>query len=134
MGDCWLLAGLSAIGEYPERVHKIFGGIKAWPTNGQFKLNMFNYGEKTKIVVDDKIPGKIVYGNWYPRYTRKSPNGAWWVPIAEKAAAKYYGSYHRLVSGSAIESLHLFTGMPTTETYTSSISSANLWTQLSTFD
>ena len=48
-----------------------------------------------------------------------SPNGAWWVPLAEKAFAKFFVNYENMDGGNMVESLSVLTGMPT-KTYKSS--------------
>ena len=42
LGDCWLLASMAAIGEWPERVKKIFNGQENYPTNGQIVTNFYH--------------------------------------------------------------------------------------------
>lgn len=46
VGDCWFLAAISAIAEWPERIHKIFNNQKSYPSNGQFTINFYNYGKE----------------------------------------------------------------------------------------
>ena len=55
-------------------------------------------------MVDDKLT---------PVNANRSPYGAWWVPILEKAAAKFFGTYENINGGRRSESLYLMTGMPT---------------------
>jgi hypothetical protein len=47
-----------------------------------------------------------------PKYTRPSREGAWWVPLLEKASAKFYGNYERMSGGWMAASLYILTGMP----------------------
>lgn len=42
-----------------------------------------------------------------------SQNGGWWIPILEKAYAKYAQNYVRLSGGLSFESIRTLTGMPT---------------------
>lgn len=44
--------------------------------------------------------------------TKESPNKAWWGPILEKAAAKFYVDYSNMDGGSTAESLYMLTGAP----------------------
>jgi len=71
---------------------------------------MWMGGQATKVVVDDRLP---VNGN-YPQMARQSANGAWWLPILEKGAAKYYGSYEKLHGGNGGEAYQQLTGYPQT--------------------
>jgi hypothetical protein len=77
--------------------------------NGVFEVTMWMYGSPMKVVVDDRLlltnRGKVAMAN-------KSVNGAWWVPIMEKAAAKYYGNYENIDGGMAELAVYALTGMP----------------------
>jgi hypothetical protein len=77
-------------------------------------------GEEMKVVIDDRLPyrARVDHANGYYTpggliNTKKSPNGAYWVPLMEKAAAKYYTNYERMEGGNMSESLYMLTGMPT---------------------
>lgn len=100
LGDCWLLASMAALAEWPERIQKVFDGYKDYPTNGQIVTKFWLYGKENRVTIDDRLPGKTYYKRFYTSYTRKSPNGAWWGPLLEKASAKFFGTYDNLVSGS----------------------------------
>jgi hypothetical protein len=84
---------MAALAEWPDRIKKIFNGITDYPADGQFEINMYSMGKAHKIIIDDKLPGDISYGTWRPKFTSKSPNGAWWATMVEKAGAKFYGDY-----------------------------------------
>jgi hypothetical protein len=70
---------------------------------------MWMYGAPVIVVVDDRL---LMYGNGNVAMARRSPNGAWWLPIIEKAAAKYYGNYESLDIGSFSDAFYALTGMP----------------------
>ena len=103
---------MAAIGEWPDRIKKIFNGQESYPTNGQFVTKFWNYGKEFRVTIDDKIPGRQYGTTFYNSYTRKSPNGAWWGPILEKASAKFYGTYNNMSGGWMTESLSALTGVP----------------------
>jgi hypothetical protein len=63
-------------------------------------------------------------------YARKSPNGAFWVPILEKAGAKYFGGYEYMEGGWMNEAWWIFTGMPTTKFFNSKTSNSIAWSKL----
>jgi hypothetical protein len=65
---------------------------------------------------------------------KKSPNGAWWGPILEKGAAKFYGRYENMNGGLPSESLYALTGMPTVEFDTKTTSESLIWEYLSAAD
>jgi hypothetical protein len=54
---------------------------------------MYMYGTQHNVVVDDAL---AVRNGRSPILTRKSHNGAWWSPIMEKAAGKYYGTFENM--------------------------------------
>ena len=108
--DKWFLHAIAAISEYPDKLKAIFRNNE-YPKNGLFELNMYMYGEPHKVVVDDLLPR---CESSYPCYTSKrSPNGAWYAPIIEKAAGKYYGSLMNLKTGNIDDAIHAFFGVPT---------------------
>jgi len=45
--------------------------------------------------------------------TTRSKNGAWWMPLMEKAYAKLDQNYERIIAGMGYEGLRTLTGMPT---------------------
>jgi hypothetical protein len=111
---------------------KIFGGLQSYPANGQFNIHMFSAGHEVVVHIDDRLPGSVnTLGQLNPVYSKRTADGAWYVPILEKAAAKYYGTYNRIVGGWMTEALYAFTGMPS---YEIARTSANLWEALSEWD
>ena len=59
-------------------------------------------GEWIDVVVDDKLP---MIQRALPSHT-----GEWWVPLCEKAYAKFSGSYHRIIGGNTSWALTELTG------------------------
>ena len=54
-GDCYFLASLSAIAEFPERIEKIFI-TKTVNEAGCYAVTLYVNGEKRTVVVDDYFP------------------------------------------------------------------------------
>jgi hypothetical protein len=106
------LATAAALAEWPERLQKVFTNTE-YSSNGIFEVNLFLRGEQVKVSVDDRLPTEdnSLYNS------KKSPNGAYWLPILEKAMAKFYVNYSNLNGGDMEESLIALTGMPTTTVY-----------------
>jgi hypothetical protein len=67
------------------------------------------YGSPMIVVVDDRL---LLTSKSKVAMAPKSPNGAWWVSIMEKAAAKYYGTYENLDEGNFKQAFYALTGMP----------------------
>ncbi len=65
-----------------------------------------------KVVVDDRL---LMKGRSKSKLAmaKKSHNGAYWVPIMEKAAAKFFGTYENIDGGHESEGIYALTGMPT---------------------
>jgi len=53
-----------------------------------------------------------------PAFAQISVNGAWWMPLLEKAYSKFNQNYQRIIGGVSVETLHSLTGMPSTMMYT----------------
>ena len=62
-----------------------------------------------QVVIDDRVP-VTKYGS--PAFARPSKNGAWWVPILEKAYSKLNMNYLGISGGFDKEAYRALTGMP----------------------
>jgi len=76
-------------------------------------------------MIDDKLP----MGYSSPKYTKMGPNGAWWGPLLEKAAAKYYGHYQRMSGGWMPDAWDMLTAQPSSSLSTN-LSVDQLWASL----
>jgi len=106
------MAAMGSLGEFPDRVKKIFRNIEGYPDNGQFELDFWYMGKFMRVTIDDRLPGNQRGTSWWPQFARKSRNGAWWGPILEKASAKWYGYYRRMWGGNPFRIFYSWTGMP----------------------
>jgi hypothetical protein len=111
LGDCWFLAAAAAIAENPERIKKIFTN-KDYSAEGIFELTFHKKGKPVTEVVDDRLPVKSWGSQFSPINSQKSPYGAWWLPILEKAYAKLHANYANLNGGMPAQALRDLTGMP----------------------
>lgn len=110
--------------------------------NGIFRLKFWQAGAWHHVNVDDRLPSdqvphggkwvwhkewlsKYSYRNigrwkanykWAPDFDGESINKAWWMPIMEKAYAKFDQNYQRIVGGSGQEGLSVLTGAPVAST------------------
>ena len=109
LGDCWLLSAASALAENPERIKKLFDN-EEYSANGMFTVNFFLRGKPIKVTIDDRLP----YSDNMDMLVnaRKSDNSAYWVPLLEKAYAKFFMNYETLDGGNMVESFRTLTGMP----------------------
>ena len=109
VGDCWFLASASALAEVPERVKRVVWN-DSYDKNGAFRFNFWVKNKWHGVNIDDRLPA-----NWSgkPYSTGRSLNGAWWMPLMEKAYAKLDQNYERIIGGMGYEGLRTLTGMPT---------------------
>lgn len=89
LGNCYFLAVLSSLAEYPDRIISLIEATKVSPV-GRYELNFFVNGVLKSVEVDDYFPVK--------KGTRElafahSDLTDMWVPLLEKGWAKLHGSY-----------------------------------------
>lgn len=75
-------------------MRKIFTN-KEYSKEGVFEMTLYIKGKPVKVTVDDRLPiseGKdphyTNFGVKRPVNSNVTPNGAWWVPLIEKAMSK----------------------------------------------
>lgn len=110
LGNCWFLAASAAIAGKADRIKKIFTNTE-YPANGAFELIFYNMNRPTKIVIDDQLPINPDTSD-SPEFANVSKNGGWWMPILEKAYAKFSVAYANLGGGLAANALQELTNMP----------------------
>ena len=96
LGDCWFLAAAAALAEHPERIQRIIVNSD-FTASGIFQYKFYHKGSIKTINIDDRLPVDS-YGK--PVLARKSKHGAWWVPLLEKAIAKFNVNYINLDGGN----------------------------------
>ena len=106
LGDCYFLAAISAIAEYPERLERLFL-TKEYDPDGVYVVAMCITGVWQDIVLDDTFPCQP--------YSKKpifntSKSGELWVMLLEKAWAKVHGGYMNIAAGLTREALRDLTG------------------------
>jgi len=108
LGNCYHLASLSALAEVPKRVRRLFK-TKSPNKEGRYEIQMYDMGILKTVTVDDFIPCDPK--TRMPLFATTNQNELW-VLLLEKAWAKIYGSYGRIIGGLPEESLHDLTGAP----------------------
>eukprot|EP01066_Platyproteum_vivax_P008081 Platyproteum_vivax@DN3322_c0_g1_i1.p1 len=114
LGDCWLLAAMATLAEWPGAIQRLFITKETNP-RGRFKLRLYNplYGKWQVIVIDDFIP--VDRERWersgmaVPKFTKPKDNELW-VMLLEKAFAKLCGTYAALEGGQELWALGVMTG------------------------
>jgi len=93
LGDCWLLAGLAALAEFEGAIYNLFETTSASP-DGEYHFRIYDMVARQwqSLVIDDFIP---VDAQRKPVLAQPQDNEMW-VMLAEKAVAKWFGSYVRI--------------------------------------
>lgn len=87
--------------------------MKTYPENGQFILNMYQFGAPIKVYVDDIVSTSMYMGK--PNFVFAMPmDGTMWAKILNKGTAKYWGDGYRSATGGlAKEVFSVLSNMPT---------------------
>jgi hypothetical protein len=106
--DSWFLSAAAQIAEVPERLKNLFVN-QDFTNSGIFELKLWNKGEKKLVNIDDKL-AVDAQNNTY--FAKQSSGNAWWLPLLEKAFARFNVNYLRLNGGWPSFALRQLTGMP----------------------
>lgn len=129
LGDCWLLASIATIAEFPQYVQEhifVTKSLDGESDPGKYRVRLYDAalaeGEDgwTEVVVDDRIPCNPKRHEWFdtPTPAFAGNNGAeLWVMLLEKAFAKFAGSYAMLQGGAASRAWIALTGCTDVQYY-----------------
>jgi hypothetical protein len=112
IGNCWLMAAISAIAENPGYIERVFGAhaeesyINAY---GFYDVNLFMLGAPITVRIDDYVP---TYNSYTVTLFSKMFNRGVWVSVLEKAFAKLNGNYSALVGGYSEQAINTMLGTP----------------------
>jgi len=112
IGNCWLVAAMASLAEFPEAVEAVFGQ-KELSESGRCGIILYDARcTKLNVTVDEYIPCHP--REWWdeegtPLFARPNGNEAW-VLLLEKAFAKMLGSYRELSGGNCCTAFRAFTG------------------------
>ena len=124
LGDCYLLAVLSALAEFPERIKSLFL-TKEVNESGIYLMKFHINGVETMVVVDDYLP---------VRYDRpafaNAKDGELWVSLLEKGWAKLHGTYARIEGGLPCHAYTHLSGAPSESVHHSSIENEEMFWRL----
>lgn len=84
---------------------------------GVFRFYFWVENKWVPINVDDRLPARSWGSGYRPWATSMSVNGAMWMPLLEKAYAKFNQNYDRIAWGWGSEGLRTLSGMPTATLY-----------------
>ncbi|ETO36307.1 hypothetical protein RFI_00758 [Reticulomyxa filosa] len=107
LGNCWFCCSLASMAERPNLIEKLFVSDQT-SKEGCYEVRFCHNGLWKVVLLDDFIPCRPFSG---PLYT-KTEEDELWVALLEKAYAKIYGCYERLIAGNPYYSLPDLTGCP----------------------
>jgi hypothetical protein len=142
LGDCWLLGAMSVVAARRGLLDQVVNRNPANEAKGLFSFNFYKFGDWREVTVDGNVP----------TYKKKSAPSAYgrgqdpdemWVPLLEKAYAKFHGCYAQIEGGwGAGGMLDLTGGFPfsyyltreSDKTYPDKKEKARLWAELQGFE
>ena len=107
LGDCYFLAVLSALAEFPERIKALFVTQEVNKA-GIYLMKFHINGVEKLVMVDDYLPVRQEGGLAFAG----AKEGELWVSLLEKGWAKLHGTYARVESGIPCFACSHLTGVP----------------------
>lgn len=118
IGDCWLMAALSSIAEFPKHFKKKIFKTQTVSKIGKYQINLFDCSKNkwTTITIDDRIPCREQkkYESPKPLFSQPHENEMY-ILLLEKAFAKQSGSYTKLDGGFPAIAWMVLTGCKNVE-------------------
>uniref|UniRef100_A0A0G4G111 Calpain catalytic domain-containing protein n=1 Tax=Chromera velia CCMP2878 TaxID=1169474 RepID=A0A0G4G111_9ALVE len=113
LGNCWLIASMAAVAEFPWAIKRLFK-TKEFNPEGRYEMQLYDVTKKAWVsfTIDDHIPCEEM--KWWmkkgrPRFAKPVGNELWCM-LLEKAFAKFFGNYERLVGGICSVAFQCLTG------------------------
>ena len=133
LGNCWFLAGASALAEHPGRIERMFLNEQSQlNAAGIYAVNLYALGVPHTIVVDDYLPTR--YNSQTQEYSTifnaVGRDGSLWSVIIEKAFAKYHGNYAHISGGNPLMSVQTMSGAPGEYLTHANLTVDGLWEKL----
>lgn len=110
-GDCWLIATMACLAEYPDAIRHLF--VSGDVDKGKYTVRLFDLTtcEWVNVTVDDYIPCTRTKTGAKPVFAGANENEMW-AALLEKAFAKFVGSYAALSGGHEAFAFIAMTGFP----------------------
>ena len=97
LGDCYLIASLSAMAQYPENIKFLFHEDTD-VASGAVIVYFYVRGQRFPVLIDTLFP--FAYGGSSCTFARpRDVNDSYWFCLVEKAYAKLYGGYSQICGG-----------------------------------
>jgi len=116
LGNCFFIAAVSVLCQRPDMVRALFmpgGAENTADRSGRYAVRFFRDGKWLTVCVDDQLPchPSQLPGSASPLlFGRTRTRRELWLPLLEKAYAKFYGGYGAINGGNCAEALRDLTG------------------------
>ena len=118
-GDCWFLAAVAAVAERGHLIDRVimpeFNETESARELGLYRFRFFDL-DAMDVFIDDVLAERYDlgcahgYAQGYASCVAEPSNGEYWVPLIQKAYAKFHGNYDKLTGGQAKNGLYNLTG------------------------
>ena len=129
IGNCWIMAAISAVAEIPGRVEDLFVN-DSLNDIGIYAVKQYTLGVPFTQIVDDYLP----YSGENTIFAGLGKDGSIWGAIMEKVFAKRYGNWEHTVGGWMYAAVAAMNGSPWVNHYHGGINDDELWTVLKAHD
>lgn len=118
LGNCWFVAACACLATSHQQLFEwCIPSDQEFDRSyaGVFRFRFWQFGKWVEVLIDDLLPFREVVSSGQKSYelvyarNKEQPN-EFWVPLFEKAYAKFNGSYTNLDSGLVNDALVDFTG------------------------
>lgn len=111
VGDCWLLATVAALAEFPAMVRKLFNGRTTLSLKGRYSVTLWSWKLRSwrTFDIDDRLAVKGDHAT-DPAFAKITADGELWVALLEKAAAVLCGGFDFIDGNQPTFALGMLTG------------------------
>jgi calpain-15 len=110
IGDCYFLSALSSLAEHPDLIKRLFDTQEV-NQSGVYAVWLNIDGMWREFILDDYFPVRQTERGVSFAFTKTSEEELWPM-LLEKAYAKAYGNYDKIVGGDPVYALRDLTGAP----------------------
>eukprot|EP00746_Dinoflagellata_sp_MGD_P167497 gnl/MRDRNA2_/MRDRNA2_98175_c0_seq1.p1 gnl/MRDRNA2_/MRDRNA2_98175_c0~~gnl/MRDRNA2_/MRDRNA2_98175_c0_seq1.p1 ORF type:complete len:1012 (+),score=238.22 gnl/MRDRNA2_/MRDRNA2_98175_c0_seq1:86-3121(+) len=99
MNDKWFLGAAAVVSTRPDLIANNFAHVEYQRDAGVVVCRLFKEGEWKEVLIDTRLPYSDSVDARRPTYGHCLNKEEMWLPLMEKAMAKYMGSYEALCEG-----------------------------------
>jgi calpain-15 len=123
IGNCWIMAAISAVAEVESRIDDLFL-TKYLSPNGIYGMQLYSLGVPFTQIVDDYLP---IWDDYQPVFANVGFDGSVWGALTEKVFAKWYGNYEHTIAGWMKHAVSALNGSPVSEHWHTDYTKAAIW-------